>query len=332
MSEQLRVGVIGAGNMGRNHIRNYSEMPEVDLVAIADQADRGKVLARDHQAKYYPEYIDMLSDAQPKAVSIAAPTYLHYEIACETLDRGIHTLIEKPITNDVTEASELIDLAQQREVVLTVGHVERYNPVVQELKKIINRGELGEISSIISQRLGGFPEIEPETDVVIDLAIHDIDIISYLMGAEPEILAAHGTKTFHSTETDSAEILLRYGRASGFIQANWVSPVKIRQLSISGSKGYITANYITQEISYFEHMAIRTQDNFDDFVKLLGEPEEKIVKFPRREPLRRELAAFVMAASGKSPEMLVSPVDSVTALKTAINIAKLLKENNHGRT
>lgn len=330
MPEQLRVGVIGAGNMGRYHIRNYSEMEEVDLVAIADPTSEAKELAEQYQASHYESHLDMLDDARPSAVSIAVPTYLHYEVARDVITRGIHTLIEKPIAKTEMEAHELVDLSRVNEVVLMVGHVERYNPVVRELKRIIDSGQVGEISSIIAQRLGGFPKNEPETDVAIDLAIHDIDIISYLTGCQPEILAIHGTNTFHRTETDSAEILLRYGNASGFIQANWVSPVKIRQISITGSRGYVTANYITQEISVFEHMAIRDQDNFDDFVRQLGNPEGKNIKFTKtEEPLRKELGAFVLAASGRRSEILVTPEDAIIALKTAIQITKKLKENEN---
>ncbi len=330
MPEQIRVGVIGAGNMGGHHLRNYHAMPEANLVAVSDSSKHGQELAERYGADYYADYEYMLDEAQPAAVSIAVPTYLHYEIAKNTLNRGIHTLVEKPITRDEAQANELIDLAQQKETILTVGHIERYNPVVSELKKIIDRGELGTISSIISQRLGGFPRTEPESDVVIDLSIHDIDIISYLMGREPEIIGTHGTNTFHSSETDSAEILLRYGDASGFVQANWISPVKIRQISISGSKGYVSANYVTQEITSYEHMAIRSQDNFQQFVQKLGEPTKKIVQFEQSEfsePLRRQLGAFVLAASGEQPEMLVSPIDAVSALRTALQVTERIKQD-----
>jgi len=331
MPEQLKVGVIGAGNMGRNHIRNYYEMPETDLVAVADSNSEGEgqSLAEKHKAAFYIDYEQMLDEACPAAVSIAVPTYLHHEIASKTLGRGIHTLVEKPITHDETQAAELIEIARQKEAVLTVGHVERYNPVVLELKKMIDRGDLGDIISIISQRLGGFPQQQPESDVVVDLAIHDIDILSFLMSREPEIIGAHGTNTFHSSETDSAEILLRYGQASGFVQANWTTPIKIRQLTISGSKGYVTANYITQEITSFEHMAIQPQDNFANFVRQLGEPTKKTTSFEQdfqSEPLRRELGAFAMAAAGERPNYIVSPIEAVAALRTALQVAEHIKK------
>ncbi len=312
--------------MGQHHIRNYYEMPKVDLIAISDPADSALELATKYSAKYYQNYTDMLEDSELDAVSIAVPTFLHHEVASEIISRGIHTLLEKPIARTPKEAMKLVQLAKKKGVVLTIGHIERYNPVVAELKRIIDSGRIGDITSIISQRLGGFPKNEPETDVILDLAVHDIDIMSYLVGHSGEIMAAHGTNTFHSTETDSAEILLHFNGISGFIQANWVSPVKIRQISISGSKGYITANYITQEITFYEHMAIRTQDNFEDFVRELGQPITNVIKVPRVEPLRRELDAFTLAASGQPPEMLVSPVDAIAALSLALQAVENIKD------
>ncbi len=324
MSEQLKVGVIGAGNMGGHHIRNYSEMPETQLVAISDPETAHASLAEEHGAVYFKDYRDMLEGSDIEAVSIAVPTYLHHKIASETLKRGIHTLIEKPIAATIEEAEELTSLAEENDTVLTVGHIERYNPVLTELKKMIDNEQLGTISSIISQRIGGFPRNEPETDVVQDLAIHDIDIIRYLMGAEGELLSAHGTSTFHNSETDSAEILMRFNGASGFIQANWVSPVKIRKISVSGSRGYVEANYITQDITFYEHMAIRKQDNFEEFVKLLGKPVTHEIHPYREEPLRRELGAFASAAVGITPDMLVSPNEATSALKIALQAAESL--------
>ena len=325
MEGRLKVGVIGAGNMGRHHVRNYAEMPEAELVGITDPADSAAELAGEHGVRHYTNHVDMFEQARPEAVSIAIPTYLHHRFALDALSHGIHTLVEKPITNDETEAEELVKVAEANRAILTVGHVERFNPVVRELKKIIDSKQIGELTSIIAQRVGGFPRNEPETNVAIDLAIHDIDIVSYLTGTNPEVLAAHGTKTFHSSEIDSVEIMMRCNGASGFIQANWVTPVKIRQIALTGSKGYVVANYITQEISLYEHMAIQPQENFDAFVRMLGEPEQKKITFERSEPLRRELRAFVMAASGVTTEMLVTPPEAINALKKALEVTRLLR-------
>lgn len=326
MPEQIKVGVIGAGNMGSHHIRNYFEMQETNLVAIADPAKEAKEIADIHNAEHFKDYKQMLENSEVEAVSIVVPTPLHYPVASDAIKRGIHTLVEKPIANTLEEADSLIELAEENDVVLTVGHIERYNPVVTGLKKIIDEGRLGDITSIVSQRLGGFPKKEPQTDVVLDLAIHDIDTISHLIGAEGEVLSAHGTNTFHSCEPDSAEILMRFNGASGFIQANWVSPVKIRKISVAGSKGYVEANYITQDITFYEHMAIRSQDNFEDFVNLLGKPETHNVPVEKEEPLRKELGAFALAILGNPPKYMVSPREAKEALRTAIEIDEDLKQ------
>lgn len=317
MSEILRVGVIGAGNMGRHHIRNYSEMENTELVAVADPAIN--VLETDlHGAKGYESYENMLEEAKPDAVSIAVPTPMHFDVASKALGMGIHTLVEKPIASTIEEAEDLVALSQETGAILTVGHIERYNPVVAEVKKVIDDGRLGTISSVISKRLGGFPKNEPKTDVIADLAVHDIDIIAHLVSHEGEFLAAHGTNTFHSSEIDSAEILMRYNGASGFIQANWVSPVKIRQIAITGSKGYITANYVNQEVTFYEeNVTVDNPTDFKDFVSRLGSPNTHVLSVEQQEPLRRELGAFTLAAAGGEPEILVSPDDAISALRIA---------------
>ncbi|OGC47035.1 hypothetical protein A2886_03040 [candidate division WWE3 bacterium RIFCSPHIGHO2_01_FULL_42_13] len=331
MPEQSRVGVIGAGNIGRHHIRNYSEMPETELVAISDpDTKKTPELAEQYGVRYYKNYIDMLEDCELKAVSIAVPTLLHHEIASETITRGIHTLVEKPIAATPEEALELIDLAEQNGVILTVGHIERYNPVIDKLKAMIDSGQLGTILTVESRRIGGFPLNEPKTDVMTDLAIHDVDIINYLLGTEGELREANGHRTHHSTEIDSAEIVLDYNGVSGIILANWITPVKIREIIITGSKGYLKANYITQEITLYEKMTIVDQNTFEEFVDAFGEPDEHIIRPAKKEPMRRQLGAFALAVSGRNSELLVDPKDALSALKVVIAAAEFIKDRKNG--
>ncbi|HLG91239.1 MAG TPA: Gfo/Idh/MocA family oxidoreductase [Candidatus Saccharimonadales bacterium] len=326
MSEQIRVGVIGVGNMGRHHIRNYSEMPDTKLVAMADPNQSTAELAERYNASYYAEYTEMLDAHQLDAVSVTVPTPLHHKIAKDTISRGIPTLVEKPIASSVAEGQELIDLAEEKEVVLSVGHVERYNPVVERLKQMIDSGQLGQILSIETRRVGGFPAIEPKTDVIMDLAIHDIDILNYLMSSKGEVREVNGHRTNHSLEIDSTEIFLDYGGVSGIILANWITPVKIREVIITGSKGYLQANYITQEITLYEKMDIVQKDSFEGFVEAFGEPEEHIIRLAKKEPLHRQLSAFVLAAANGNRQELISPREALSALDIAIDAATRLKE------
>lgn len=319
---KLRAAVIGVGNMGRHHARIYSELSDIELVAVADPSNSSVELATKYSATHYDEYKDMLEKEKIDLVSVAIPTKFHLEAATETLKRGIPTLIEKPIASSIAEANELINLSQQYKTILTVGHVERYNPVVRKLRQMIKDDKLGQISSVISTRLGGLPNNEPDADVVVDLAVHDIDIISYVLGMHPELLEAHGSRTHYTRRTDSAEILLRFGKASGFIQANWVTPAKVRQISITGSKGYAVANYITQEIVYYEKTAVDQQEDFLQFVKKFGEPRVYVDKNELEEPLKNELLAFCDTVRGKRENALVDPEDAKIALSFAIKVSK----------
>jgi predicted dehydrogenase len=321
---KLRVAVIGAGNMGKNHLRNYFLLPECDLVALADINPAAEKLASEFQAEFYTDYIKMLDDMKPDAVSIVVPTPLHYKIACEVMNRGINCLLEKPIASTVEEADALIKLAQKKQVVFTVGHIEHYNPLVVELKKLLDRGSIGDITSIVCERVGGFPRVEPKTGVITDLAIHDIGIMNYLLGSSPKKVYSHSSRTHHSSKVDSAEVLLDYGKVSGFIQTNWLTPVKIRTISVTGSKGYVSGNYITQELEYYVHNLHREKDetgSFADFIIQMGDPERDIIKVDFEEPLAIELKTFLNHVNSDDSSYLVSPSEAKVALEVALKAA-----------
>lgn len=301
---KIRVAVIGAGNMGKNHLRNYFMLPEADLVGLADINPKMRELADEYKTAFFTDYKKMLDDVRPEAVSIVVPTPLHAEVATEVMKRGIHCLLEKPIASSVKEANELIALAKKQKIIFTVGHIEHYNPLVIALKKLLDAKTIGEVTSIVCKRVGGFPAVEPKTDVIIDLAVHDIGIISYLLGKEPTKVTSHGSRTHHSHKIDSAEILLDYGRASGFIQANWLTPVKIRTIAVTGSGGYIEGNYITQELEYYEHNMQIGNEGFSNFLSSMGEPEKKMMKVDFREPLGEELKAFLSNINGEKVYMV----------------------------
>lgn len=326
MDGKLRVAVIGAGNMGKNHARNYFLLPQSDLVGISDVNPDTKNLAAEYKTDYFTDYIEMLDTVKPDAVSVVVPTPLHMEVGQEVMSRGIHCLLEKPIASSVEEADKLIDCAKNNNVVFTVGHIERFNPVVRRLKKMVDNKDIGEITSIVCRRVGGFPANEPKTDVIMDLAVHDIDIVSYLLGQKPKSITSHGSRTYHTKEIDSAEILMDYGRASGFVQSNWLTPVKIRTIALTGSEGYVEANYITQELEYYKHnMKKVAKEGFDNFVIQFGDPERKIIKVDFEEPLAVELKVFIAASLGDKTGDLVDPVDAREAVRIALEAAKPYK-------
>lgn len=324
---QLNVAVIGTGNMGKNHVRNYFLLPESKLIGIADVNPDAKKLADEYKTQFFSDYKKMLDEVKPDAVSVVVPTPFHLEVASEVMNRGIHCLLEKPIASTVAEANELIACAKNNKVVFTVGHIERFNPVILKLKQIIDEKGIGEITSVVCKRVGGFPANEPKTDVVIDLAVHDVDIISYLLGSQPKRITSHGSRTHHSKEIDSAEILMDYGRASGFVQANWLTPVKIRSIALTGSEGYVEANYITQELEYYKHnIKKQEEDGFDNFVLQFGEPERRVIKVDFEEPLAAELKAFLAKSMGRNVTTLVSPEDAREALRISLEAVRPYKE------
>lgn len=318
-SKKIRVAVIGAGNMGKNHLRNYFLLPEADLVGLADIDPNAKKLADEYNADFYEDYAEMLDALKPDAVSIVVPTPFHAEVATAVMSRGIHCMLEKPIASTVKESEELTELAKQQQVVFTVGHIEHYNPLVVELKRLLDEKAIGEVTSVVCKRVGGFPAVEPRTDVIIDLAVHDIGIISHLLGKKPAKLFSHGSQTHHSSKIDSAEILLDYGRASGFIQANWLTPVKIRTIAVTGSNGYIEGNYITQELEYYKHNMQQSEgEGFSNFITTMGDPKREIIKVNFQEPLAEELKTFLAHVGGDRDKYLVNSSEATEALKLAL--------------
>jgi len=320
----LNVAVIGTGKMGRNHIRTYFEMDEANLIAISDIVeDTGKELAEKFNCKFYKDYNKMFEKEKIDIVSVCVPTFLHSKIAKDVINQGINTLIEKPITKNVEEGEEIIKLAKEKGVKLTVGHIERFNPAVQKLKKIIDEGKLGTITSVLARRVGVFPPQIKDANVVIDLAVHDIDIINYLLGKGPDKVYSGLGKALIEKRHDYANIFLKYNGTNAFIEVNWITPIKIRQLSVTGTKGYAELNYMTQELVFYESFYDKIYDDFGDFIISFGEPKITEIKIKKEEPLKLELKHFIdCVENNKDP--VVSGEQALEALRIS---EKALKDD-----
>ncbi len=292
--EKLKVAVIGVGNMGKHHVRCYSNIRDVELVAISDiNEEIGKSVAARYNCRYYKNYYDMLKKEDINAVSISVPTKLHKKVALDVIKFKKHVLIEKPIASTVKEAKIIIEEAKLAGVKLMVGHIERFNPAVQKLKKIIKNNLLGEIVSIVAKRVGMFPPQIKDNNVIIDLAVHDIDVFNFLLEKQAIEVFSKGRPALTNNREDSAEIFIYYGKTSGFIQVNWITPIKIRTLSVTGTKGYAELNYITQKLELYQSRYTKNIDNFGEFVIKFGEPVKKEIKINKKEPLMIELKSFV---------------------------------------
>jgi predicted dehydrogenase len=323
-SSPLDVAVIGGGAMGSRHLRKFTEIPGVSIVGLVDPDAATEPRAAAVGTTRYDSLAGLLAHTTVDAVCVATPTPTHHAIVRDAISEGIHVLVEKPIASTLAEADELIEMAERARVVLAVGQVERHNPVVRELRRLIADGTVGTVSSILARRVGGVPPREPVTDVIIDLAVHDIDVMAFLLDTPPSLLAAHGSRTFHRSRHDSAEILLRVGAASGFIQANWVTPTKVRSLTVTGSHGVVEANYLTQEIRLRETAWIEDADDFGRFVDAFGRPQERDLPVSRQEPLWLELVAFVHDVRAKTVSQSVSAADGRLALAIALEASAAL--------
>ena len=300
--KKLRVAVVGVGTMGRHHARNYFEMTETELVGVSDlDAKKGKEVAKTFKTKYYKDYKKLIEKEHPDAVSIAVPTTLHKKIALDFIKSKISVLIEKPIASSLPDAEEIIHAAKNGGVVLGVGHIERFNPAVIKLKELVKNGDLGDILSIVTKRVGLFPPQVKDVNVVTDLAVHDLDIVTSIIGKDPISVLARGGGSLTKGRDDHAEIFLDYRKFGCFLQVNWVTPIKIRTLSVTGTKGYAELNYVTQKLSLFKSNYKRKQPKgFKEFVIKFGEPEKVNLHIRKAEPLKLELIDFIRSVRENS--------------------------------
>ncbi|MFC1474866.1 UDP-N-acetylglucosamine 3-dehydrogenase [bacterium] len=295
----LRVGVIGVGKMGLNHVRIYSEMRNVQLIGVADvNEDMVKEVANDFSTTPFTDYKELLSQ-NLDAVSIVVPTTLHKQVAIESIEAGCHVLVEKPISSTIEEGKEMIAAANKHNKKLLVGHVERFNPAVKILKEIIDDGVIGDVVSISSKRVGPYSPRITDCGIILDLAPHDIDVISYLYQDRVREVYAIAGKTFHSQE-DHATLMLKFNRgAAGVIETSWLPPHRVRKLNVVGVSGVASLDFIEQKVVVYDK----------DWAR-----EANVTK---KEPLRTELEYFIkLISNGDTP--LVTGEDSLHALSVAL--------------
>ncbi len=316
--EKLNVAVIGAGSMGKNHARIYSEMKDVSLVAVCDSnKDFAKEIADKYNAKPYSGYKEMLKNEKIDAVSICVPTKLHKEVALEVIKNKVHVLVEKPIATTTEEAKSIIDSAAKNKVKLMIGHIEIFNPVVQELKKRIEKNELGNILQVNCERLSLFPQRIIDVGVIVDLAIHEIYVLKYLIGSKVKRVYAETAQRFHSSNEDLVVGTIRFENGIlGIVNANWLTPKKVRQIKVTGEKGMFVADYITQELYFYEKQFASKYSDFKSGFKMGTEGKNVKVDIKSSEPLRNELVEFISSIKdNKSPA--VTGKDGLEALDIA---------------
>jgi UDP-N-acetylglucosamine 3-dehydrogenase len=298
----LRVGVVGVGVMGSNHARVFADLPGVELIGVADPDRQQRDFVSGALACPAFTAAEALLDRGVDAVTIAAPTHLHRELALACIERGVHVLVEKPITPSVEEGRAIIAAARRAGVVLMVGHVERFNPTVAAIKEAIRHED---ILSIAITRVGPFPPRMSNVGVVIDLAVHDIDLIRWF--TESEISEVQPQLSNAVAEREDIA-LLQFRTTSGVlahINTNWLTPFKARNVTIATRNKYIMGDLLTRQVT--ECFGFQPDGSYSMRHLSVGHAE----------PLRAELQAFVTAIrEGRKPT--VSGEEGVASLEIAI--------------
>lgn len=324
----IKAAVIGVGSMGQNHARVYNEMEDVSLVAVSDvNTELAERIASRYKAKHYAEHTEMLAHESLDIVSVAVPTELHYSVALDAIGKGLHLLVEKPIADTVVRAREILSRAEAKGVRLMVGHVERFNPAVVELKRRLDEDQLGRIFQIHARRLGPFPDRVRDVGVVIDLATHDLDVLCHLTGAEVARVYAETEQEIHTHHEDSLSGLLRFENGIvGVLDVNWLTPTKVRELSVTGEQGMFVVDYLTQDLYLYENEYVDSAWDRLGMLKGVGEGNMTKLRIRKREPLYLELQSFVRAiAEGSEP--WVSGEDGIRALALAQAMVKSGREH-----
>jgi predicted dehydrogenase len=292
----LKAAVIGVGAMGRNHARVYAQLDHTTLVAAADADPKAlEAIARTYKVPTYTDYERMLDEAKPDLVSVAVPTRFHREVATTVLKRGVHVFLEKPIASTVEEGQKIVDCARAVGVKLTVGHIERFNPAVIALKQQLDAGQLGRVFQIHARRVGPFPPRIEDVGVVIDLATHELNLLEYLTGSRVESVYAQIEREIHARHEDLLTGILKFTNgAVGILDINWLTPTKIRELSLIGERGMFSVNYLTQDLYFYENDDFN--GNWEGF-PIMGVSEGRKIRHTimRKEPLVAELESFAEA-------------------------------------
>lgn len=299
---RLRVGLAGLGSMGSNHLRVIAGHPETTLAAVADP-DPATLAAATAQtgAAGWADPLAMIREADLDAVVIAAPTTFHPGLAHAAIERGVPVLVEKPLAATAEEAWAIVRDGRERGVPVQVGHVERYNPAVLELGRLLRLGWLTTIYAIVSRRAGPFPARIRDVGVTVDLATHDADMLCWIAGERPSRVYAELAQRIHATHEDLLFGLLHFpSGARGMLDVNWLTPAKRRGLTVVGEEGMFELDYLTQRLTFTKSDLAHPQLIAGYAPTFSGDVLE--IPVQTHEPLKAQLDAFVLAIrTGERP-------------------------------
>jgi predicted dehydrogenase len=303
--------------MGRFHARVVAEHPETELADIVDAAPEAERVAWERRARWLPSIDEMLAGPLPDAAIVSVPTNQHATVSRPLLEAGVPLLVEKPIASTTEEARSLLDLARAAGVPLAVGHVERFNPAVRALEERLAESALGRVFQIHARRLSPFPRRVFDTGVALDLATHDLDVMCVL-GGEPVRISSELDRRSDGAREDLLAALLRFDSgAIGVLEVNWLTPTKVRQLSVTGERGMFVVDYLEQHLTLYENA--QASERWVELDVFDGVTEGNVTRFAiaREEPLRAQLTAFVAAVRGEAP-VQVGGDEAIRVLKLAL--------------
>lgn len=308
----LRLGVIGLGMMGRHHARVAQEIEGVELVAVADaMGDPHGVAA----GVPFCDSVDSLIAQGIDAAVVAVPTQYHEEVGVALAEAGVHALIEKPIAHTIDAGHRLLDAFQTKGLVGAVGHIERFNPALIELRKRLEQGELGEVYQIHTRRQGPFPARIADVGVVKDLGSHDIDLTAWLAGSRYSNISAQ--TAYRSGREHEDMVAISANLESGTITShlvNWLTPFKERLTIVTGERGAFIADTLTADLTFYENGTVSS--DWDAVTAFRGVSEGTITRFAleKREPLKSEHEAFRDLILGK-PSQAVTLREGLEVLR-----------------
>ncbi len=313
----LRGAIVGLGMIGRHHARLLQTMPRIAFAGAVDPGGDRHGAVRDADL-VYPSIHELLELARPDFAVVAVPTDEHLAVARTLAAAGVHMLIEKPLAGTVADAGEIIAACRQAGVRAAVGHVERFNPALIELRRRTEAGQVGEVFLIGTERCGPFPDRVRDVGVVKDLATHDLDLVGWLGKSPIDLVAA---QTVHKTGREHEDLVLVTGRlAAGLafsITVDWLTPTKIRRMRILGDRGMLVADTLTSDLVFHENGSVTSEWDSSQALRGVAEGNSTRYALQRREPLLVELEAFCDLVLGDDSSPAVSLEEGLRTVRCA---------------
>lgn len=325
----LRGAVFGLGMIGRHHARLLQGFHRVAFAGAVDPAGDRFGAVRD-EALVFASLDALLATGTPDFAIVAVPTEEHVAVVRELADAGIHVLVEKPLAESPSEARELIAAVQAAGVHAAVGHVERFNPALLELRRRLHEGQLGQTFVIATERIGPFPDRVRDVGVVMDLATHDLDLVAWLSGAPVQRVAA---ETQHRMDRDHEDIVIATGRLASGATFNcivdWLSPAKVRRTRVLGERGMLVADTLTADLAFYANGRVTSEWDATQSLRGVSEGDMTRYALSRREPLLVEIDAFCDLLDGTAGAPVVTLQEG---LDTVVVAEAVLESARSGRS